>query len=245
MRTIKLIIQFDGTRYHGWQTQARDRTVQKTIQDALARILNRPVKLHGAGRTDAGVHALGQAAHFATDSNMDLQRLKKGVNSILPEDIVVQRIEEADADFHARYSARSRLYQYFIWNCAERSPFYSAYAWQQPQHLDLAAMRAAARTLVGVHDFSAFQGADTKEVQPVREVKAVRLKKIKKHLIVFEIEANAFLKHMVRSIVGTLVAVGNGSMAAEDFESILKKRDRSAAGMTAPSRGLFLKEVRY
>jgi len=240
-----LTLAYDGTNYCGFQVQPNGRSVAATFQDALEAVLGSRPDIKGCSRTDAGVHALGQAAHFVTDSTMDLQRLRKGVNSILPEDIVVQRLEDVPPDFHSRYSARSRLYQYFIWNCAERSPFYSAYAWQQPQRLDLAAMRAAARTLLGVHDFSSFQGADAKEVQPVREVKAVRLKKIKKHLIVFEIEANAFLKHMVRSIVGTLVAVGSGGMTVEDFAIILKKRDRSAAGMTAPARGLFLKEVRY
>lgn len=245
MRTIKLTLQFDGTRYHGWQTQKREPTVQKTVQDALARILNRPVVLHGAGRTDAGVHALRQTAHFKTDATITLARLKKGLNSVLPTDIAVVEIAEVDPSFHARYSARSRCYRYFIWNCADRSPFYSAYAWHIPHRLDLAAMRAAARMLVGVHDFGAFQASDPKKVHAVRQVLSVRLKKTGRHLIVFEIRANAFLKHMVRSIVGTLMEVGKGKRSVEEFKKILERRDRTAAGVTAPPHGLFLTDVEY
>jgi len=245
MRTIKLVIQFDGTRYHGWQTQAGDRTVQKTLEEALSRILNRPVKIYGAGRTDAGVHAFGQAAHFKTDSPMDLARLKKALNSILPPDIVIVNLSEVDSAFHARYSARSRAYRYLIWNSPDRLPFLCAYAWHIPHRLDLAAMRSAARHLIGTHDFSSFQASDRKRVNPVRTVLAIRLTKRFRHLIVFEIRANAFLKHMVRNIVGTLVSVGSGRMTVDEFRRVFEKRDRTAAGMTAPAHGLFLKGVEY
>ncbi|MCX8042698.1 MAG: tRNA pseudouridine(38-40) synthase TruA [Desulfobacterota bacterium] len=245
MRTIKLVIQFDGTAYHGWQTQAGKRTVQKTVQEAIERILNRPIVLHGAGRTDAGVHALQQVAHFKTDAPIDLVRLKKGLNSILPPDIAVLDVSEMSPDFHARYSARSRSYRYLIWNSPVPKPFIRSYAWHIPQPLNLTAMRAAARLLVGTHDFSAFQSSDRKKTNPVRTVLSVRLKKTAGHLIVFEIRANAFLKHMVRAIVGTLVAVGNGSMTVEDFRNVFEGCDRKAAGKTAPAYGLFLKDVEY
>jgi len=245
MRTIKLIIQFDGTRYHGWQTQRSEGTVQKTLQHALQRILNQPIIVHGAGRTDAGVHAIGQTAHFTTSSTLPLDKLRKGLNSILPSDIVVLDVSETDQHFHARYSARTRTYQYFIWNSPNRSPFYRMYAWHIPHRLDLSAMRAAAQLLVGVHDFSSFQASDRIRVHPVREVLSVHLKKTARCLIVFEIRANAFLKHMVRNIVGTLVAVGSGKISIEQFKEIFEKCDRTAAGMTAPPHGLFLKDVQY
>lgn len=245
MRTIKLTIQFDGTQYHGWQTQSGDRTVQKTLEDALSRILNRPITIYGAGRTDAGVHALGQTAHFKTDSAMDLTRLKKALNSVLPRDIVVVDLSEADAAFHARYSARSRSYRYFIWNASDRLPFLRAYAWHIPYRLDLDAMRSAATLLVGTHDFSSFQASDRIKTNPIRTVFSVRLKRTSRHLIVFEIRANAFLKHMVRNIVGTLVAVGSGKMTVDEFKRVFEKRDRAAAGITAPAHGLFLKDVEY
>jgi tRNA pseudouridine38-40 synthase len=245
MRNIKLTIQFDGTQYHGWQTQSRDRTVQQTVQDVLSQILNSPIKLHGSGRTDAGVHALGQVANFLTDSDMDLKRLMKSVNSLLPQDIVVRKAEEVEPDFHARFSATSRLYWYLIWNFPESSPFYCRYSWHIMQPLDVPSMREAAQCLKGVNDFSSFQGADREDVKPVREVKAVRFKKAHRHMLIFEIQANAFLKHMVRNIVGTLAEVGKGKLTADEFRRVLEKRDRGLAGATAPAHGLFLKEVRY
>lgn len=245
MRNIKLVIQFDGTSYHGWQTQGRDKTVQETVRDALSRILNSPVTLHGSGRTDAGVHALEQVGHFKTLSGLDLKSLKKGVNSILPRDIVVTHMEEVDPEFHSRFSARGRVYQYFIWNAAERSPFYERYAWHIVQPLDVGAMKKAMQALIGTHDFSSFQGGDKEAVNPVREVRAVRVKKAGKPLIVFEIEAGSFIKHMVRNIVGTLVEVGKGKLAAGEVKEILEKKDRRYAKVTAPACGLFLKKVKY
>jgi len=245
MRTIKLTIQFDGTAYHGWQTQQQDRTVQKTVQDALATILNRPVKLHGSGRTDAGVHALGQAAHFVAESSMDIEKLKNGLNSLLPGDIAVRGLEEVATGFHARFSAQRRVYWYFIWNYPDRSPFYDRYSWHIRTELHTGLMRDAAGCLVGVHDFSSFQGSDRQEVNPVREVTRVRFKRTGKHLILFEIEAGSFLRHMVRNIMGALAEVGLGRLPAMAVEEILEKKDRRCAPATAPAHGLFLKEVKY
>ena len=245
MRNIKLTIQFDGTQYHGWQTQSGDRTVQQTAQDVLSQILNSPIKIHGSGRTDAGVHALGQVAHFLTDSDMDLKSLIRGANSLLPRDIVVRKAEEAEPGFHARFSATNRVYWYLIWNFPDSSPFYYRYSWHIMQPLDVSAMREAAQCLKGVNYFSSFQGADREDIKPVREVKAVRLKKARKHMLIFEIQANAFLKHMVRNIIGALAEVGKGGVTPDGFKEIFEKRNRGVAGATAPAHGLFLKEVRY
>lgn len=245
MRNIKITIQFDGTAYHGWQIQSRDTTVQQTLCDAVSTIVNEPVKVHGSGRTDAGVHALGQVAHFQTASGIDPKGLVKGINSRLPDDIVITRAEEVSPDFHARFSAKSRVYWYTIWNTAQPSPFFGRYSWHIIQKLDVAVMQQAAETLIGVHDFSSFQGADKEEVQPVREVFGVRFKRTRQHILLFEIHASSFLKHMVRNIVGTLADVGRGKVTPHEFTAILEARDRTRAGAAAPACGLFLKEVRY
>jgi tRNA pseudouridine38-40 synthase len=245
MRTIRLTIQFDGTLYHGWQTQSRDRTVQTTIRDALARMFNKTVVLHGSGRTDAGVHALGQVAHFKTDSAMSLAAILRGLNSMLPQDIVITAAEEADAGFNARFSAVSRVYWYFIWNAPTPSPFFARYAWNLHKPLDLAAMKQAARHLVGTHDFSSFQFRGREEVNPVREIKNISLRRTRTSLILVEIEAGSFLRNMVRIIVGTLVQVGRGRLAPDRIEQILHLRDRRSAGPTAPAHGLFLRRVKY
>jgi tRNA pseudouridine38-40 synthase len=245
MRTIKLTIQFDGTLYHGWQTQSRDRTVQTTIRDSLARMFNKTVVLHGSGRTDAGVHALGQVAHFKIDSNMSLSALQRGLNSLLPGDIVITAAEEADADFNARFSAVSRVYWYCIWNAPAPSPFFTRYAWCLNKPLDLAAMKAAARSLVGEHDFTSFHFRARDEANPVREIKKISLRMMRKSLILVEIEAGSFLRNMVRIIVGTLVQVGRGRLTPDSIEDILNRRDRRCAGPTAPAHGLFLKKIKY
>ncbi len=245
MRTIKLTIQFDGTLYHGWQTQRRDRTVQTTIRDVLAQILNKPVVLHGSGRTDAGVHALGQVAHFKTDSAITPAALLRGLNSLLPDDIVVSSAEDAPEDFNARFSAVSRVYWYFIWNAPSPSPFFARYAWHLHKPLDSAAMQEAARHLVGIHDFTSFRFCAKDTVNPVREVKKIHLRRMRRSLLLVEVEAGSFLRNMVRIIVGTLVQVGRKKLAPEQVAGILKECNRRSAGPTAPARGLFLKQVKY
>jgi len=245
MRNIKLTLQFDGTDYHGWQIQKADRTIQKTVQDAVSTIVDSEVKLHGSGRTDAGVHALGQVANFKTASRIDTDTLKKGLNSLLPDDIVIVDAQEADLEFHSRFSAKSRVYWYFIWTAPVASPFYSRYAWHIFHPLDVAQMRAAAQSLLGVHDFSSFQGADREAVNPVREVTRIRFKKAGRHLLLFEVQALSFLKHMVRNIIGTLADVGRGKQPPAWIHDVLMEKNRIFAGVTAPPQGLFLKEVRY
>lgn len=245
MRTIKLTIQYDGTEYYGWQMQASHSTVQQVLQEALAIVCNHPVVLHGSGRTDTGVHALGQVAHFKTHSRIDMPQLQKGLNCLLPPDVVIAGAVEAPPEFHARFDATLRTYWYIIMNTSAPSPFYRRYAWHIRKPLDLDAMRASAGELVGMHDFSSFQAREREDVCTVREVRRVRLKRVGPALLLFEIQATSFLRHMVRGIVGTLVDAGLGKLNAADMQDILKAHDRSRAGVTAPARGLFLKEVRY
>jgi tRNA pseudouridine38-40 synthase len=245
VRNIKLIIEYDGTAFHGWQIQPGQKTIQGVIKEQIDQITQEGVKLIGAGRTDAGVHALGQVANFQTESTIDLTALQRGLNSLLAPDIVITAIEEVAQDFHARFSARSKTYEYHILNCAYPSAFLKAYAWFIPHKLDIASMERCGRLLIGSHDFSSFRASGDESRHSVREVIHFEIERREGDLIVIVIEANAFLREMVRSIVGTLVDVGRGKTSVEEFEGIFQARDRRQAGMTAPAQGLFMKEVKY
>jgi len=243
-RRLKLLLEYTGTHYHGWQLQPDARTIQGTLEACLARITNGPVRLHAAGRTDAGVHALGQVAHFDTASTIALAALVRGANSLLPEDIVVRQATEVPADFHARYAARRKTYAYVVHNHPIPSAFRAPYAWHVPQGLDLPAMRAAASVLVGHHDFSAFRAAACTARSPWRWLCRLRITRHAERLI-FVLCADGFLQHMVRNIVGTLVAIGRGQIAPEAMPTILHAGQRQHAGPTAPAHGLFLVRVVY
>jgi tRNA pseudouridine38-40 synthase len=245
MRNIKITIEYDGTGYYGWQMQRETPTVQQVLQETIAMVLNRPVTLHGSGRTDSGVHALGQVANFRTDNSMEIEALRTAVNRLIPPDIVIRDIAEVDYSFHSRVNAQSRTYWYLIWNCPQRSAFFKRYAWHIPSPLDMPAMETAAHYLIGVKDFAAFQGADRENGHAMREVISVHFKKTRSHLILFSITGNAFVKHMVRNIIGTLVDVGKNKISPDDFNKVLQQKDRTLAGMTAPPQGLFLKKVKY
>lgn len=244
MRRLKLRLEYSGTRYHGWQLQPNAITIQGTLEACLARITNGPVRLHAAGRTDAGVHALGQVAHFDTASTIALAALVRGANSLLPEDIVVHEATEVPADFHARHAARRKTYVYVVHNHAIPSALRAPYAWHVPQGLDLAAMRAAARVLLGQHDFSAFRAASCTARSPWRQFFRLRITRHAERLI-FVLCADGFLQHMARNIVGTLVAIGRGQIAAAAMPTILSRGQRQHAGPTAPAHGLFLVRVAY
>jgi tRNA pseudouridine38-40 synthase len=245
MRTIKLVIEYDGTNYQGWQVQSKGLTIQGILQERLTRVTSKPVHVIGSGRTDAGVHALGQVAHFKTESSMDVVSFQRALNGLLPDDIVVLRAEEADEGFHARKGSRSKIYEYRILNRSLRSAFHRAYAWHIPQKLDLEAMREATQVLVGEQDFSSFRSAGSPTRTAVRRVIQAEWQKKWEGFLVFEIEASGFLKQMVRAIVGTLVDVGREKISAVAFKQILDSKDRRFAGPTAPAHGLFLKEVKY
>jgi len=245
MRNIKLLIEYDGTNYLGWQVQPRGPTIQGMLEDKIKLLTGESIQLFGSGRTDAGVHALGQVAHFKTQSPMDIRSMQRALNSLLPRDMVIQKLEEVEEGFHARKQSKSKIYEYRILNRNLRSAFYRGYVWHIPKKLNLIEMRKATKSLIGEHDFSAFRSVGTPTRTAVRRVIQADWRRGRDGLIRFEIEANGFLKQMVRSIVGTLIEVGKGKINPEEFRKILTSKDRKKAGPTAPAHGLFLKEVKY
>jgi len=245
MRNIKLLIEYDGTNYLGWQVQPKGQTIQGVLEEKIGLLTGESVQLFGSGRTDSGVHALGQVAHFKTESRMNILTMQRALNSLVPPDIVIQKVEEVEDGFHARKHSKSKVYEYRILNRNLRSAFHRGYVWYIPQKLNFVEMQKAARSLVGEHDFSAFRTVGSPTRTTVRRVIRAEWKRGRDGLIRFEIEANGFLKQMVRSIIGTLVEVGKGKMKAADLRKILNSKDRKEAGPTAPARGLFLKEVKY
>lgn len=245
MRNIKLTIEYDGTHYQGWQVQPKGPTVQGVVEEKLALLAKEPVHLIGSGRTDAGVHAFGQVAHFKTKNQMDVRSIQKALNSLLPPDIVIQEVEEVTEAFHARKQSKSKIYEYRILNRKIRSAFHRGFAWHIPQRLDFAEMKKATQKVVGEHDFSSFRSVGSPTRTAVRKVIRAEWRKGRDGLLRFEIEANGFLKQMVRAIVGTLVEVGKGKISSEDFQKILNAKKRERAGPTAPAHGLFLIEVKY
>jgi tRNA pseudouridine38-40 synthase len=245
MRTIKLLIEYDGTNYLGWQVQAKGQTIQGMIEEKLKQITGEKIHLIGSGRTDSGTHATGQVAHFKTQSLLSPPSIHRALNSLLPDDIVIQKAGEAGEDFHARKQAKSKIYEYRILNKPLRSVFHRGYAWHIPQTLNWEEVKKATQTLIGEHDFSSFRSTGTPTKTAIRKVFRAEWKKGRDGLARFEIEANGFLKQMVRAIVGTLVEVGKGKIDAEELQNILDSKDRKKAGPTAPAHGLFLKKVKY
>lgn len=245
MKNLRMTIEYDGTGYYGWQRQRGDITIQQVLEETLRRITGEKVTLHGSSRTDAGVHALQQVAHFRTSSRIPERNLLMGLNSLIPRNIVVKDLAEVDDDFHARYSAKSKTYFYRIYNSPVRAALQRNYCWCVFKPLDAGAMAEAASVLLGVHDFTAFCSAQRDVKSTVREVYAATVEREGGSFLKFSIEANGFLRHMVRTIVGTLVEVGKGKFTPMDFREILESRDRARAGMTAPPQGLFLAGVKY
>jgi tRNA pseudouridine38-40 synthase len=245
MRNIKLLIEYDGTNYHGWQVQPNGITVQEVLQKNLAIMTRERVRLIGSGRTDAGVHALGQVANFQTRASIPPEGFRRGLNSLLPPDIVVKSAEEAAPDFNAQLLARRKTYLYVILNREAPSAMHRNYSWHYPIPLDPDAMQEAAQRLVGKKNFASFQAADADTVNPVRVVFRADWFDDKAPFLYFAIEAEGFLKQMVRNFVGTLVDVGRGKISVGEFERILKAEDRRQAKMTAPPQGLFLVKVEY
>jgi tRNA pseudouridine38-40 synthase len=245
MQTFKLTLAYDGTGLVGWQRQATGTSVQGLIEDVLSELDARHVAVTGAGRTDAGVHARGQVASVALARAIDSRTLVRAINAKLPETVRVLDAVEIETDFHARFDARAKTYHYRIWNAEVLSPFERSYVWHIRSPLDADAMSAAASLLVGQHDFGAFRGSVAEPSDAQRTVFVSRIRTDQTPLITYEISGDGFLRHMVRSIVGTLVEVGSGRQRAEWVGEVLRSRDRARAGRTAPASGLVLMNVSY
>jgi tRNA pseudouridine38-40 synthase len=245
MQTWRLELEYDGTRYSGWQKQLNARTVQGELIKAAEEFLNNRVDIGGSGRTDAGVHALCQVAHMRTKSpkgNLSAKRLQLGINSLLPHDINILNLKPVHADFHARHDAISRFYIYQI--STRRTAFGKAYVWWIKDRLDIEQMRRAANLFIGKHDFSSFSEDDKAQTSTLVHVKTCQLF-TSGHLILFRIGASHFLWKMVRRIVGTLVEVGRGNRSIKDIVRFLEERSNEPAAWTAPPSGLFLERVIY
>ncbi|HEY0193120.1 MAG TPA: tRNA pseudouridine(38-40) synthase TruA [Kofleriaceae bacterium] len=248
MRHIRLVVEYDGTGLCGWQRQDNGPTVQGHLEQALAKMVQHEVAVTGASRTDAGVHARGQVASFRTDKPIPLHGFRRGLNTMLPPAIAVVEVSEVGDDFHPRFSATGKHYRYLILTRAERSPRWRDRAWHHPEPLDLDAMRAAATALIGEHDFAAFRAAGCAAKTTIRRIDEVGVQPLPSQLdelLAVDVRGNAFLRNMVRILVGTLVEVGQGRRPAAQVAEILANKDRTKAGITAPARGLELVCVRY
>ena len=244
-RHFKLTITYDGTQYAGWQLQPNGKTVQEVVESALAKIDGRDVRVHGSGRTDAGVHARGQVANCTLRMQLKAATLLRALNANLPEDVRVLRVQETDAKFHARFSARGKEYRYQIDCGAMTDPFLRLYAWHHPRPLNVAAMRRVAGGLKGRHDFSALSANPMRPVETaVRTISKLSIIR-QGNLITVVVAADGFLYKMVRSIVGALVKVGEGRLTAEELRALVKTKKRTALVETAPAHGLFLWRVFY
>ncbi|NOT43730.1 MAG: tRNA pseudouridine(38-40) synthase TruA [Acidobacteria bacterium] len=263
-RTLKLTLAYDGSRYVGWQRQASGDSVQGLLENALAHFEGAPVHVHGAGRTDAGVHALGQVASVRVHAAHDAHTLLRALNAQLPRDVRVLRVDEVADDFHARYSAVAKTYRYRIWNGPVGNPFEAPFAWHVREALDVEAMQAAAALVVGTHDFSAFQSTGSDVATSVRTIVRSDLRLVSaaggalprdgstrgaafvcEPVLVYEVAGDGFLRHMVRAIVGTLVEVGRGWRSPASMAALVAGAPRASAGATAPPAGLFLVAVDY
>jgi len=246
LRTFKLLVQYDGTDYVGWQRQAAGASIQGLIEEALALIEGRAVTVQGAGRTDAGVHAAGQVASVRLETALDEATLGRAINANLPLAIRVMHVAVMGDDFHARFSANAKRYEYRIWNGPVCPPFVRLYVWHVPQALDVEAMRRATTSIVGRHDFAAFQGAGSSTHSTIRTITTAEWRGGgSTGPLVLSISGDGFLRHMVRGIAGTLVEVGRGWRAPDALTALLSTGQRQQVGRTAPACGLFLMEVDY
>ncbi|HEY2931624.1 MAG TPA: tRNA pseudouridine(38-40) synthase TruA [Acidobacteriota bacterium] len=244
MHNYKATIQYDGTEYHGWQTQKGQPTIQEMLRRAISKITSeRPVVI-GSGRTDAGVHAEGQVANFKLEKRFDSLKLKRAMNAVLPDTIRILRLSPVRQDFHAQFAAQEKTYWYRIWNAPVMNPLWRRHALHVPQPLDVPAMQRGAAYLLGRHDFHAFAAAGATVESFKRRVTTSKISR-RGTVVVYQISANGFLHHMVRNITGTLLLVGKGRLPASGIRQILRSGNRNLAGPTAPAHGLTLRRVRY
>ncbi len=245
MRKIKLKIEYDGTNYHGWQIQKNAISVQEIIERAISRLLGNEIGIVGCSRTDVGVHAYGQIAHFSTDSTIPGDKFSYAINNLLPSDIVIKQSEEVSEDFHSRYSAKGKKYRYLIYNGAHASAIMRNRTYHVRPELDIEKMQKAAKYFIGEHDFAAFQATGGQVRSTVRKIFSMELQKKEDNIISIEVSGNGFLYNMVRIIAGTLVYVGMGKIDADEISMIIDSLDRTRAGKTAPAEGLYLMEIYY
>ncbi|TJX13439.1 tRNA pseudouridine(38-40) synthase TruA [Tissierella creatinini] len=245
MKNIKMIIEYDGSRYLGWQRLGdSDKTIQGKLENVISEMTGTPTEVIGSGRTDAGTHARGQVANFKTKSNMDLKEMQKYINHYLPGDIVVKEIEEVIERFHSRYNAVGKKYIYYIWNHWIPSAFNRKYSYYYPQSLDIERMNKACSKLLGTHDFIGFSSLKKSKKSTVRRIDEINILR-EGEILKFEFIGEGFLYNMVRIMVGTLMEIGSGARQAEYIDEIFESNLRSDAGITVPSQGLFLEEVYY
>jgi len=245
MRNFKMIVEYDGTAYCGWQRQENGLSIQQALEEAIELITGEKVSVIGSGRTDAGVHALNQVAHFKSNSTLPLDNIYRGLNSVLPDDIVIKEMKEVPEDFHALRDVKSKIYVYKICNQRLRPALGRNYFWHVRYPLNMEFMREATKYIIGTHDFSSFCAANTQVKDRVRTILDIDIRKNEEGIIEVDVVAHGFLKYMVRNIVGTLVEIGRGKWEPEEMKRILESKDRKIAGATAPAYALFLKEVKY
>lgn len=244
MRNIKLIIEYDGTNYSGWQKQPNQKTIQETIEDSIKKITKEDIDIFGSGRTDRGVHARGQVANFFTSARIPGEKFKDAINSVLPDDIVISHSEEVDGEFHSRYSAKGKEYRYVFYNRRVPSPLLRNYAYHVPQKLHFDLMEKSINDFIGTHDFIAFMASGSSVKDTIRTIHNVHLSK-NHEIIELKIGGNGFLYNMVRIIAGTLVDIGIGKIDSSHIPQIIASKDRKNAGHTAPPQGLYLEKVFY
>jgi tRNA pseudouridine38-40 synthase len=241
---VRIKLEYDGSNYSGWQLQVGQDSIQARLEAALERIFASHVRVHGSGRTDAGVHALGQVAAFELPRDFDLDELKRAMNALLPPDIAIIDATAASGDFDPRRDARLRAYEYRVLNRDRRSVFDYRYAWLVPSPLNLDAMNEAAGRLIGEHDFASFRSLGSEETTTLRRVYVSEWRRDRDRFI-YRVEAGSFMRHMVRTMVATMVEAGHGKLAPGQVTALIEARDRSLAPASAPPQGLFLIEVRY
>lgn len=244
MRNIRIILEYDGTNYHGWQYQKNALTIQEVVKKAIEKITAEKINLIGASRTDTGVHAYYQVANFKSKTKIPAEKIPYAINSLLPRDITVVEAKDVEQDFHSRYSSKGKRYRYVILNRKFSSPIMRNYCWHINYKLDIEKMKEAADFLIGTHDFSAFKASGSNVKNPIRTVKETTLNK-NKDIITFEIEADGFLYNMVRIIVGTLVDIGCHKIEPYMIKNILESKNRNLAGKTSPPQGLYLLKIFY
>lgn len=245
MRNIRLLLQYEGTRYQGWQRQkSTDNTIQGKLETLLSRMCEEKIELHGSGRTDAGVHALGQVANFHTECSMSLEDMLCYINNYLPEDIAVVEITEAAPRFHSRLNAVGKHYEYRIINSGIPDVFRRRYALEVNESLDIAAMERAAEFLLGEHDFKSFTSSKKGKKSTVRRIDEIKIN-TEGDVLCFSFKGSGFLHHMIRIMMGTLLEVGMGKRSPDSIDEVIEARNRESAGMLVPAKGLILVEVYF